>query len=109
MRHRPLLTTLAVSTLLTFAAAPAADANWLGLPGLNGSNGASFVREYATGTPPSTMYAATEAGGVMRSVNNGVTWSPYNTGLENIPGAKDVRSVFTSGTTVYAGTSAGLF
>lgn len=109
MRHRPLLTTLAVSTLLTFAAAPAADANWLGLPGLNGSNGASFVREYATGTPPTTMYAATEAGGVMRSVNNGVTWAPYNTGLENIPGAKDVRSVFTSGTTVYAGTSAGLF
>ena len=42
MRHRPLLKTLVVSTLLTFAAVPAADANWLGLPGLNGANGASF-------------------------------------------------------------------
>jgi hypothetical protein len=109
MRHRPLLKTLVVSTLLTFAAVPAADANWLGLPGLNGANGASFVREYTTGMPPTTMYAATEAGGVMRSVNNGVSWAPFNSGLENIPGAKDVRAVFTSGTTVYAGTSAGLF
>ena len=30
-------------------------------------------------------------------------------GLEGIPGAKNVRTVFTSGTTVYAGTTAGLF
>lgn len=109
MRHRPLLTTLASLTLLTFAAAPAAQANWLGLPGLNEGAGASFVREYATGTPPTTMYAATEAGGVFRSTNNGISWSAFNSGLEGIPGAKDVRTVFTSGSTVYAGTSAGLF
>ena len=55
------------------------------------------------------MYAATEDDGVFRSTNNGVNWSAFNTGLEGIPGAKNVRTVFTSGTTVYAGTTAGLF
>lgn len=108
MRFRPLLTTVAVSTLITFAAAPAADANWLGLPGL-GSGTADWVREYATDSTKVTMYAATEDDGVFRSTNNGVTWNAFNTGLDGIPGAKNVRTVFTSGTTVYAGTTAGLF
>ena len=108
MRFRPLLTLAAVSTLVTFAAAPAAQADWLGLPGL-GSGTADWVREYATDTTKVTMYAATEDDGVFRSSQNGVTWSAFNTGLEGVPGAKNVRTVFTSGTTVYAGTTAGLF
>src|SRR6478752_10077104 len=108
MRFRPLLTTVAVSTLVTFAAAPAAHADWLGLPGL-GAGTADWVREYATDSTKITMYAATEDDGVFRSTNNGVTWSAFNTGLEGVPGAKNVRTVFTSGTTVYAGTTAGLF
>ncbi len=67
------------------------------------------MREYATDATKVTMYAATEDDGVFRSTNNGVDWTAFNTGLEGIPGAKNVRTVFTSGTTVYAGTSAGLF
>ncbi len=108
MRFRPLLTLAAVSTLVTFAAAPTANANWLGLPGLGAGN-ADWVREYATDSTKVTMYAATEDDGVFRSTNNGLNWSAFNTGLDGIPGAKNVRTVFTSGTTVYAGTSAGLF
>ncbi|MBE2316476.1 hypothetical protein DVA67_010850 [Solirubrobacter sp. CPCC 204708] len=108
MRFRPLLTLAAVSTLMTFAAAPAANANWLGLPGLN-SGAANWVREYATDSTLSTMYAATEDDGVFRSVTNGLTWEAFNAGLAGVPGAMNVRTVFTSGTTVYAGTTAGLF
>ena len=53
------------------------------------------------------MYAATEDNGVYRSTNNGLDWNAFNRGLEGIPGAKNVRTVFTSGATVYAGTSRG--
>ena len=57
---------------------------------------------------PTTIYAATEGNGVYKTGNNGLDWEPMISGLEK-PGAKDVRTVFTSGATVYAGTSAGLF
>src|SRR5215211_7624811 len=105
MRHRPLLTLLAALTVLTFGAAPA-RADWLGLPGLQA---AGWVREYTTSTATLSMYAATEGNGVYRSTNNGLTWSSFSSGLTSVPAAMNVRTVFTSGTTVYAGTSAGLF
>ena len=38
----------------------------------------------------------------------GVDSPDFNLGLEGVPGAKNVRTVFTSGTTVYAGTTAEL-
>ncbi len=106
MRHRLLPTLLAVFAVLTAGAAPA-RADWLGLPGLQA---AGWVREYATASIPTTMYAATEGNGVYKSVTNGLTWSSFSSGLTTVPGAMDVRTVFTSGaSTVYAGTSAGLF
>src|SRR3954470_19475991 len=111
MRHRSLLTLIAMFVLLAFGAgtARAGVFDWNGLPGLNAANGANWVREYATGLPPTTMYAATEGDGVYRSTTNGVTWSAFSSGLEAVPGAKNVRTVYTSAATAYAGTSAGLF
>src|SRR6478735_7580967 len=102
---------LAVPLLLTLSVAPpqAGLGSWTSMSGLT-APGSTWVREYATGTPPTTIYAATEYDGVFRSVNDGLKWEPYNTGLEAFPGAMSVRTVFTSGpSTVYAGTSAGLF
>src|SRR5690349_15322812 len=108
MRHRPLLTLLVMFAVLTLGSAPA-RADWTGLPGLDAAHSANWVREYATGLPPTTMYAATEGDGVYRSLLNAVDWQPFNAGLTGIPGAMDVRTVYTSGTTAYAGTGAGLF
>ena len=96
-----------VPILLAVTAAPA-NADWLGLPGLS-APGADWVREYTTAVPPTTIYASTEGDGVYRSVNNGLTWSPFSAGLDTVPGAMNVRTVYTSGTTAYAGTSSGLF
>src|SRR4051794_30536986 len=111
MRHRSLLTLFAMFALLTFGTgtARAGIFDWNGLPGLNAGNGANWVREYTTGLPPTTMYAATEGDGVYRSTNNGITWSKFSSGLEKVPGAMNVRTVYTSGATAYAGTTAGLF
>src|SRR4051794_4440557 len=111
MRHRSLLMLIAMLLLATTGAgtAWAGPLDWNGLPGLSAANGASWVREYATGLPPTTMYAATEGDGVYRSTTNGVTWSTFSSGLETVPGAKSVRTVYTSAATAYAGTSAGLF
>ena len=67
--------------------------------------GSSWVREYTTGLPPTTIYAATEGSGVYRSLTNGVTWETFNSGLDAVPGALNVRTVYTSGLTAYAGTT----
>jgi hypothetical protein len=108
MRFRLLIATAALVALHT-APALAGPANWTGLIGLNDAQGPSWVREYATGTVPTTLYAATEGDGVWKSTNDGVSWTDFSSGLENYPGAKDVRTVYTSGASVYAGTDAGLF
>lgn len=99
-----------VPAVLAFSATPASAAlnSWSGLGGLNAANNAHWVREYTAGVVPTTIYAATEGNGVYKSDNNGVTWAPMNTGLD-APGAKDIRTVFKSGTTMFAGTGAGLF
>ncbi len=110
MRTR-LLIAAAVLLAATLVTAPAqANLNtWGGLTGLNAASGANWVREYATGLPPTTIYAATEGDGVWKSVNDGLTWTNFSSGLECACGAMNVRTVYTSGTTVYAGTTAGLF
>src|SRR5215475_9933899 len=108
MRFRLFTATVALVALNT-APALAGPANWTGLVGLNDAQGPSWVREYATGAVPTTLYAATEGDGVWKSVTDGVSWTDFSGGLENYPGAKDVRTVYTSGATVYAGTGAGLF
>jgi hypothetical protein len=106
--HRLRLLLLAVPILLMTVVAPAKAVDWVGLPGLN-APGSSWVREYTTGLPPTTIYAATEGSGVYRSVTNGVSWQSFSDGLQGIPGAMDVRTVYLDGLTVYAGTGAGLF
>lgn len=89
-------------------AAPAAHAGlstWSSLPGSEGR----WVREYATGSPASTIYAALEGGaGVLRSTNSGISWSSFEAGL---PGgdARNVRAVIASGSDVLIGTGVGVF
>jgi hypothetical protein len=93
--------------LLAVSAAPA-QADWLSLPGLS-APGSSWVREYTTSpTQPATIYASTEGSGVWRSTDNGLSWKDFSDGLKTVPGAMNVRTVYISGTTAYAGTTAGL-
>ena len=66
--------------------------------GINQVNGV-----FASG---STVYAATEGGGLAISTNGGASFS-YKTTAEGL-GNNDVRGVFASGSTVYAGTFGGL-
>jgi hypothetical protein len=65
------------------------------------------VRVYATGTPPTTIYAGTEGDGVFRSLNDGLTWEPFNSGLESE--GSHVRVIYTGEGKVFAGTDGGLF
>ena len=71
--------------LACFAAcAPAAHAglsNWTSLTGLTAGDGADWVRVYATGTPPTTIYAGTDGDGVFKSVDDGLTWSSFSNGI----------------------------
>jgi hypothetical protein len=99
-----------VPAVLAMSATPASAGinTWTGLGGLNAASDAHHVREYTAGVVPTTIYAATEGNGVYKTENNGLSWAPMNSGL-NAPGAKDIRTVFKSGTTMYAGTGAGLY
>ena len=108
MRFRPLLTLAAVSTLVTFAAAPRPTPTGSGSPASAPAPPTGSVstprtprRSRCTPRPRTTACSGRPT--------TASTWSAFNTGLEGIPGAKNVRTVFTSGTTVYAGTTAGLF
>ena len=117
MRHATirLLLAAATATASLIAAAPAAHAGlgtWTSLSGLTAAGGASWVREYTRASPPNVthLYAATEGDGVYRSTNSGLSWSPFNAGLEGVPAAKQVRTVYADGANrMLAGTSAGLF
>lgn len=99
---------VAALLLLTAPAAQAGLSTWTGLPGLNAASGASWVRTYATGTPPTTIYAGTEGDGVYRSLTDGLVWAPFSSGLD-APGARDVRVVYSGGGAIWAGTGAGLY
>lgn len=112
---RRLLLTITAATALaavTVAPAQAGIGTWSSLTGLTDAAGAQWVREYTRGAPPNvtTIYAATEGDGVFRSTNGGLSWSPFSSGLQGVPGAMDVRTVYADGATrMLAGTSAGLF
>ena len=112
LRHRRALAGAAVAAAAALlAAAPAAEAGfstWTPLSGLDAASGASWVREYEF-APPTTVYAGTEGNGVYRSDTAGLSWRPFNDGLLEIPGARDIRDVYADGPRVYAGTGAGLF
>ncbi len=102
-------TLLLTAALLGLAApAQAGLSRWTPLIGLTGADGADHVRMYATGTPPTTLYAATEGDGVYRSVTDGLTWEPFSRGLD-APAARDVRVVYSGGGAIWAGTGAGLY
>ncbi|MDO8213516.1 hypothetical protein [Conexibacter sp. CPCC 206217] len=58
--------------------------------GLKAVDGASWIRAYSTDTVPSTVFAATEDDGIYRSVNNGITWSDFSSGLTT-PGQRVVQ------------------
>ena len=58
---------------------------------------------YATG---STIYAATQGGGLSISTNNGSGFTNYT--LTNGLGSNTVRGVYAAGSTIYAATTGGL-
>jgi hypothetical protein len=99
---------LALALLALFAApAQAGLSTWTSLAGLSELSGASWVRVYASGSPPTTIYAGTEGDGVFRSLNDGLSWEPFSSGLAGE--GMSIRAIFTSGGKVYAGTDGGLF
>ena len=104
------LLTLGALAPAASAAIPAPPSKWYKLPGLNAASGAQWVRAYAYSTPPNIVYAGLEGGGVFKSTNGGATWSAFNSGFPN-PLTTNVRALLTSstGTTVFAGTDAGLY
>lgn len=75
------------------------NAQWIKTNGPYGGRVLSFTES------GSYILAGTDAGGVYRSSDNGVTWIEANTGLTN----KIVWSLTTSGPYVFAGTSIGVF
>jgi photosystem II stability/assembly factor-like uncharacterized protein len=52
---------------------------------------------------PNTMYAATQFQGVLRTIDGGATWRPFNTGL--LARAISTLALDRTGTTLYAGTN----
>jgi len=110
MTPRPRWIAAAVAALSLLALAPAARAglsSWSSLPGLTSASGADWVRVYATGTPPTTIYAGTEGDGVFESVTDGASWVPFSGGLTSA--AKNIRTIYASSGKVYAGTTQGLW
>jgi hypothetical protein len=51
------------------------------------------------------LFAGTRGCGVFSSTNNGISWTPVNTGLTNT----DAHALAVSGTSLFAGTGAGVF
>ena len=105
----------ALLTVACFALiAPVAHAglsSWTSLAGLTANDGANWVRVYATGTPPTTIYAGTDGDGVFKSTDDGLTWAPFSSGLEYTghTGGMQILAFFTGSGKVYAATDGGLF
>ncbi len=111
---RRALLALLTAAALAVAATPAQAglSTWTPLIGLSDNGGPSisnpsWVRTFATGTPPTTIYAGTEGAGVWKSVNDGLTWSQYSSGLNS--DSLDVYQLFTGGGNIFAATSGDLW
>ena len=59
------------------------------------------------GAAPAILYAGTRGGGVFKSTDAGGDWSAINDGLTDL--AVGALAIDAAGTTIYAGTNAGLF
>jgi len=106
-RRRVALVAGALGLLLTPAAA--AQANWGALTGLNHASGGGWVRALERdAVAPTTVYAATEGGGVFRSTNGGGSFSPLSAGLVT-GSARTVRAILPLAGRVLAGTQEGVF
>ena len=86
-------------------------ASWLAIN--NGLNALMEARSSVTAlvvTPGNSnvLYAATAGLGIFRSIDGGANWNPFNDGLTNL----DVRALIVGSgapSTIYAGTSGGIF
>ena len=100
-----LLCRLVIAVALAAGAASPADAEIIWTNYTTGSGLANnLVRGvYATG---STIYAATQGGGLSISTNNGSGFTNYT--LTNGLGSNTVRGVYAAGSRIYAATTGGL-
>ncbi len=98
----------ALLPLLTTAPAHAFTSEWTPLGGLNAVSGGDWIRDYETAATPGTVLAATEGGGIFRSVDAGVSWRAVNQGLTD-QSAKIVRALALDGTRMLAGTQRGVY
>jgi ligand-binding sensor domain-containing protein len=58
------------------------------------------------GNNSNTIFAGTNGAGIFRTTNAGVNWTPVNSGLSGL--SLTVNTIYTMGTTIYAGTNEGL-
>lgn len=63
------------------------------------------VKALAISSTGTTLYAGTDGGGVFKSIDSGDTWAACATP----PATINIRSLTLSGSTLYAGTTAGVF
>jgi hypothetical protein len=112
--HYALVVFLLAGCLGAFAEkARAGLSSWTPLIGLSDNPSAepidnpSWVRTFATGTPPTTIYAGTEGAGIWKSVDDGLHWSDFSDGLNS--NSLGVYSLFTSSGDIFAATSGDLW
>src|SRR5690348_14882696 len=96
----PLLAAVLVVALIP-ASASASTTSWTSLPGLTPADGANWPRFFFNvTTDPLTFYAGDEDNGVFRSTNDGVSWSPFSSGLGQ---SLSIRTLY-NGDSILAGT-----
>ena len=104
-RDRLLFRIVIAVVLASGAAIPAHAQIWYDVPHHPGSHDVpnDTLGVYADG---STIYAATDSGGLIVFTNNGTNWTTYTTvsGLAS----NSVRGVYAAGSTIYAATGGGL-
>src|SRR5262252_5575965 len=74
----------------------------------NGPNGGTIGILAIDPVDPSTLYAGTPNGGVFKSVDSGLTWTPMSTGLTS-PFLSALVIDPLKPATLYAGTDDGVF
>lgn len=108
-RRRVALVAGALGLLLTPASAQAFSGSWNPLTGLNHDSGGGWVRALERdAVAPTTVYAATEGGGVYRSTDAGVSFRALSNGLLS-GSARTVRTILPLPGRVLAGTQEGVF
>src|SRR3981081_1202351 len=99
MRRKYLLKGMGLLVLSLYLSFDPGWAQWTKTSGPPGIQVNAFCRS------GNLLLAATSSKGVFRSMDNGLTWAPSNSGMDKM----EVFSLISDGVYVYAGTRNGVF